>query len=219
MINEPNMSVTALLSRGQRVRLKLGRLAQENEQVTFAIQRQRPDDDAAVASLVTAAFQDDGRGAALAQALRERPDSGPGLVAVNDHDNVLGHVQLSVSWLDADARLVAVLVLSPLAVAPAHQSRGIGTRLLIAAREQAQELGAPLLFLEGDPAFYSTRGWRTAGELGFTPPSTRIPAAAFMVATLNGYDPATMRGALVYNDTFWAHDCVGLRGAALDRWG
>jgi hypothetical protein len=24
---------------------------------------------------------------------------------------------------------------------------------------------------------------------------------------------------LIYNDTFWSHDCVGLRGARLDQWG
>lgn len=28
---------------------------------------------------------------------------------------------------------------------------------------------------------------------------------------LPGYDPAIMHGPVVYNDTFWAYDCVGLR--------
>jgi putative acetyltransferase len=122
-----------------------------------------------------------------------------------------------VSWVDARERLVEVLVLSPLAVAPTHQSRGIGTRLLSAARKRAESLGAPLLFLEGDPGYYSARGWRAAGELGFSPPSTRIHWPAFQVVTLRGYDPTTMRGTLIYNDTFWSHDRVGMRGARLDR--
>jgi putative acetyltransferase len=44
-------------------------------------------------------------------------------------------------------------------------------------------------------------------------PSLRFPDAAFQVATLSGYEP-WMTGTLVYPDTFWAHDCVGLRGPA-----
>jgi putative acetyltransferase len=186
--------------------------------VMIAIRAQRPEDDSAVRRVLTAAFADDGRVAALAEALRGRLDRGAALVAVDGENEIVGHVQLSVSWVDARERLVDVLVLSPLAVAPTHQSRGIGSRLLTAAREKAESLGAPLLFLEGDPGYYSARGWRPAGELGFSPPSARIPGAAFQVVTLRGYDPTTMRGALIYNDTFWSHDCVGLRGARLDRW-
>jgi putative acetyltransferase len=185
--------------------------------VTITIRPQRPDDESAARRVLTAAFRDDGQVAALAEALRGRLDRGAALVAVDGSSGIIGHVQLSVSWVDARDRLVEVLVLSPLAVAPTHQSRGIGTRLLIAARTKAESVGAPLLFLEGDPGYYSARGWRPAGELGFFPPSTRIPAAGFQVVTLRGYDPTTMRGRLIYNDTFWSHDRVGLRGSRLDR--
>ena len=186
--------------------------------MTIAIRPQRPDDASAVRRVLTAAFEDDGRVAALAEALRARLDRGAALVAVDGNSRIVGHTQLSVSWVDAREQLVEVLVLSPLAVAPTYQSQGIGSRLLIAAREEAERLGAPLLFLEGDPAYYFTQGWRPAGELGFTPPSARIPGPAFQVVTLRGYEPTTMRGAVIYNDTFWSHDCVGLRGARLDRW-
>jgi putative acetyltransferase len=185
--------------------------------VTITIRRQRPEDESAVRCVLMAAFRDDGQVAALAEALRGRLDRGAALVAVDGSREIVGHVQLSVSWVDARERLVEVLVLSPLAVAPSHQCRGIGTRLLTAARKKAESLGAPLLFLEGDPGYYSARGWRPAGELGISPPSTRIPPAAFQVVTLHGYDPTTMRGTLIYNDTFWSHDRVGLRGARLDR--
>ena len=95
---------------------------------------------------------------------------------------------------------------------PDGQSRGIGTRLLARARETAEQLKAPLLFLEGDPGYYAGRGWSPAAELGFTPPSNRIPLPAFQVIALATYDSGSMRGALIYNDTFWAHDSVGLRG-------
>lgn len=124
---------------------------------------------------------------------------------------VVGHVMRSRSWVDAERALVEVVVLSPLSVAPGHQGQGIGAGLLAAAVTEAERLGAPVVFLEGDPAYYSTRGWKAAGPLGFTKPSTRIPDAAFQAVLLAGHEE-WMSGALVYCDPFWALDCVGLRG-------
>ena len=160
--------------------------------------------------VVTRAFDDDGHVADLAEALGARTDVQASLVAV-EAGQIVGHTHLSVSWIDAPNRLIQVLTLSPLAVEPSRQSRGVGTRLLAEAVATATHLGSPLVFLEGDPAYYSPRGWRAAVELGFSPPSTRIPIPAFQVRDLDGYDPGSMTGALVYNDTFWAFDSVGLR--------
>jgi len=63
-----------------------------------------------------------------------------------------------------------------------------------------------------------TLGFVAASPLGFTAPSVRIPLPGFQVVVLPAYDPS-MTGALVYADTFWAMDCVGLRGAELERFG
>lgn len=123
---------------------------------------------------------------------------------------IVGHVQLNVSWLDAPSSLVSVAVLSPLAVAPAHQGRGIGTILIAAALVRAEADGWPMVFLEGSPAYYSARGFRPARPLGFEAPSSRIPEAAFQVALLSSAQD-WMRGRLVYCDAFWRHDAVGLR--------
>ncbi len=180
--------------------------------MTIDIRTESDADAGQVADVITQAFADDGRVARLAAALRARPDTQAGLVAV-EGGRIVGHTHLSISWVDAPEALVEVLTLSPLAVSPDRQSCGIGTRLLDRARGAAEGLGAPLLFLEGDPGFYAARGWSAAADLGFTAPSSRIPAAAFQVMPLATYDAGSMRGALVYNDTFWAHDCVGLREA------
>jgi putative acetyltransferase len=174
------------------------------------IRPQRDDESQAVRQLVTAAFGDTGRVGNLTEALRARTDTRASLVAIED-DEPVGFTHLSISWVDAPTRLLEVLTLSPLAVAPEHQSRGIGTRLLDEAMKTADSLGAPLVFLEGNPAYYGPRGWLPAADLGFAPPSTRVPMPGFQVRTLKTYDPTWMVGALVYNDTFWAHDCVGLR--------
>ncbi|MFC6450088.1 GNAT family N-acetyltransferase [Cellulomonas gelida] len=166
----------------------------------------------AVRRVVRAAFGDDGdRVAGLLDALRDSSAFVPGLSLVaRERDDVVGHTLLTRAWLDAPDRLVEVLVLSPLAVAPHAQRRGVGTALLVAARTHGSTAGWPLLFLEGDPRFYSTRGFAAAGPLGFSSPSERIPAPAFQVAVLPTHEP-WMTGRLVYPDPFWASDCVGLR--------
>ena len=131
------------------------------------------------------------------------------LVAEAD-GRVVGHVACSPSWLDAPRRLVVVQVLSPLAVLPGHQGRGVGAALVDAARQAVVELGSPALFLEGDPGYYARLGFRAGGELGFRRPSLRIPEPAFQVVLLPAHEP-WMTGTLVYPELFWRHDAVGLR--------
>lgn len=167
----------------------------------------------AVRRVLTEAFADDGRVAALAEALHARADRPPETTLVAESDGELvGHVQLSRAWIDAEAALVEALVLSPLGVAPAHQRRGVGRALCDAAVARGRQLRAPAIFLEGDPGYYARLGWQRAGDRGFTAPSVRIPDPGFQVVVLPSWEP-WMVGALVYNDTFWSFDCVGLRTA------
>jgi len=176
------------------------------------IRSERTADSAAVSELHASAFGDDGQVSALVDTLRAAPAAlAPlGFVATVG-EAVAGHVLLTTSRLDAPARLVDVYVLSPLGVLPRFQRRGIGTALIRHALAQAAAAGsAPLVFLEGDPAYYGGRGFERADALGFRAPSLRIPPPAFQVARLPGYQP-WMTGTLVYSDPFWAHDCVGLR--------
>ena len=171
--------------------------------VRAASARDRP----AIGSVLTSSF---GRPvvADLADALAERAGS-VSLVAV-EGAQIVGYVGLSRSWVDAPDRLVDVLVLSPLGVVPDRQRQGVGRALMASAVAAAGRCGAPLLFLEGDPAYYAQFGFVRGSSLGFAPPSVRIPDPGFQVLTLPAYDP-TVSGALVYNETFWVYDCVGLR--------
>jgi putative acetyltransferase len=93
---------------------------------------------------------------------------------------------------------------------PTYQHRGIGRALCDAAVARARQLHAPAIFLEGDPGYYTRLGWQRASSRGFTAPSARIPDAAFQLVLLPSWQP-WMVGAVVYNDAFWTHDCVGLR--------
>ncbi len=189
--------------------------------MAVTIRDQNDADADAVAALIGVAFADEPAVVGLEADLARRSDS-HGFVAVAD-GVVVGHVRLTRGWIDADERMVEALVLSPLSVHPERQRRGVGSALVAHAVGAAELLGAPAVFLEGDPGYYGRLGWRPASDVGVSAPSRRIPGPAFQVVTLAGFRP-WMRGRLVYPETFWTHDAVGLRGAvraeveeALDR--
>lgn len=175
------------------------------------IRAEEPRDHAAIREVHTLAFGDDRRVPDLVDALRVAPAPlEPISLVAEVEGRVVGHVLLSAARLDAPRRIVDVLTLSPLGVLPDRQQRGVGTRLLREGLAEAEGRGVPLVFLEGSPRYYGARGFERASAAGFRSPSLRIPDAAFQVARLPAYEP-WMTGTLVYSETFWALDCVGLR--------
>lgn len=188
---------------------------------------ERPGDHAAVRELHRAAFGGD-EVARLVDVLRVAPaplaprsivavEPGGGRAA-DGGERVVGHVMLTASRLDTRQRLVDVLVLSPLGVRPERQGHGIGSGLVAHALQVAAGARAPLVFVEGDPAYYGSRGFEQADALGFRAPSLRTPPAAFRVARMPSWQP-WMTGSLIYSDPFWALDCVGLRDPQLAEFG
>ena len=179
----------------------------------MAVRSEQTQDFDAVASLHRTAFGGDHGGtvAQLVAALRRDDPDALSLVS-EEADGVVGHVMFSRALLDAPRRLVAVQTLSPLAVAPEWQRGGLGSALVRAGLQQLDERGVPLVFLEGDPRYYSRLGFSPAEEHDFRKPSLRIPGGAFQVVRLSAYEP-WMTGTFVYSNTFWEHDCVGQREA------
>jgi putative acetyltransferase len=147
----------------------------------------------------------------LVDDLRDAVKRGEGLSLVaEERDQILGHVMFSPSLLDAPKRLLPVQVLSPIGVVPARQKQGVGTALIRRGVELLSERRVPLVFLEGAPGYYSRFGFEPGAAHGFRRPSLRIPEAGFQVLRLPAYEP-WMTGTLVYSETFWKHDAVGLR--------
>lgn len=136
-------------------------------------------------------------------------DAGLSLVAEVER-SVVGHAMFTTSWLDAPRQLVPVQVLSPVGVLPDRQRRGVGTALIRRGLEILADRSVPLVFLEGAPEYYRRFGFEAGTEQGFRRPSLRIPEAGFQAVKLPAYEP-WMTGTLVYSETFWRHDLVGLR--------
>jgi putative acetyltransferase len=176
------------------------------------IRPERREDQHLVRRVHQTAFGDHGPAVAdLVDDLRELITTSDGLSLVADEaGDVVGHVMFTGSWLDAPQRLVDVQVLSPLAVHPRQQGRGIGSALVRAGLQTMIDRAVPVVFLEGDPGYYRRLGFRPGAELGFRKPSLRIPDAAFQAITLPTHEPC-LTGTLVYAETFWRHDAVGLR--------
>ncbi|MEW2250558.1 N-acetyltransferase [Streptomyces sp. NPDC006975] len=176
------------------------------------LREELPGDRQGVRDVYLQAFGDHGRVVAdLVDTLRDTitPETGLSLVAERDR-KVVGHVMFTRSLLDAPRHLVDVQVLSPLAVMPELHKRGVGSALVRHGLRILTERAVPLVFLEGDPRYYSRFGFSPGGGLGFRKPSLRIPDGAFQVLKLPEYEP-WMTGTLVYAEAFWRHDAVGLR--------
>lgn len=176
------------------------------------IRREHHTDIAEVRQVHLRAFGDHGaKVAGLNDDLRTAAVEGIGLSLVAVQDAVVvGHVMFSHSLLDAAPRLVDVRTLSPIGVVPEYQRKGVGSALIRHGVDILATRHVPLVFLEGDPAYYSKLGFEPATECGFRKPSLRIPDPAFQVMRLPSYEP-WMTGTFVYRDTFWNHDAVGLR--------
>ena len=176
------------------------------------LREELPGDRESVRAVHVRAFGDQGPAVAdLVDTLREIITPTDGLSLVAGHDGqIVGHVMFTRSLLDAPRRLVEVHVLSPLAVMNEHQKRGVGSALVRKGLKVLAQRAVPLVFLEGDPGYYSRFGFASGGDLGFRKPSLRIPDAGFQAIRLPAYEP-WMTGTLVYAEPFWRHDLVGLR--------
>jgi putative acetyltransferase len=174
------------------------------------IRAELPGDHEAVLDVNRRAFGASGDKVADLVAALQRADPERLSLVAEEAGRVVGHILATHTLLDAPRRQVAVQVLSPLAVAPERQRRGLGSALVRQCADLLDQRGVPLLWLEGDPAYYARLGFRPGGDRGFRKPSLRIPDPAFQVMTLSAYEP-WMTGTLVYSAPFWEHDSVGLR--------
>lgn len=175
------------------------------------IRDELPADHDAVRDVLRAAFADEPVVADLVDALHKSTAWRPGLSLVAEiDDEVVGYVLATRGWVDAPRELVEVLVLSPLGVHPDAQGHGVGGALVQELLARAINRDEPAVFLEGSPRYYPRFGFEPACPAGFGRPSPRIPEPAFQVKRLPAYSD-DLSGTLVYPDTFWAFDCVGLR--------
>lgn len=120
----------------------------------------------------------------LVAALLRDPSAQPvlSLLAYDDHRSI-GHVLFTRVTLDNRPDL-ACAILAPLAVVPALQRRGVGWALIEHGARALAESGVKLLFVLGDPSYYTRCGFGPAMPPGLRAPYPIVPEEAWMVRSL-----------------------------------
>jgi putative acetyltransferase len=166
----------------------------------FVVEAEQFADQAAVDGVVRRAFAHHPEVADMVAAIRVSPRYRPGLALVaRVGRQVVGFVMLSGTDLVDDAGTRReVLTLTPLAVLPEYERRGIGSALVRAGVEEADRRGESLVVLEGSPGYYGRLGFTFAPAHGISIELPDwVPPEAAQVYPLSSYDPR-VRGRVDY---------------------
>jgi putative acetyltransferase len=177
----------------------LGGLAADEEiRAHLLIRAEAKADRAAIRAINTEAFETAAE-AKLVEALRERARPVVSLVAEHEH-KIVGHIMFSpvVHILHVELKIMG---LAPMAVAPPHQRKGVGSSLVRAGLEQCTRLGFGAVVVLGHPTYYP--------RFGFVPASRwnirceyDAPPEAFMAIELQAGYLNGKAGTIQYHPAF-----------------
>ncbi len=171
----------------------------------LVIRPERPSDRVAIARVVADAFGSSAE-AELVERIRSSPEYVAEMALIAGLDGeVVGHVMISGAAVRNHAGEHPITMLSPLAVAPGHQGRGIGGALVRAVTCVADERGEPFVVLEGNPAYYARFGFEPAAAHGLSMPIPEwAPSDAAQLLRLSAFrnDDVRLVGDVVYPAAF-----------------
>ena len=171
------------------------------------IRPERESDYAEIEAVVQAAFEGaphtDGTEHLLVGRLRKTPEYIPelSLVALCD-DQIVGYLMLSKIAIDQDGKSALSLALAPVAVLPAYQGQGIGSRLIRYALALARKLEYPSAIVLGSDAFYPNFGFQPAARFGVKAPFD-VPSRNFMALELAAPGLSGVSGVVRYSPAFF----------------
>jgi putative acetyltransferase len=136
-----------------------------------------------------------GEEADLVESLLADPTGQPLLSLVAERDGtVIGHVLFTRLSLLGPVEPPLASILAPLAVVPAAQRSGVGRGLIESGCELLASRGVQLLFVLGDPNYYTKHGFRPASPHGLRAPYVIEPDAAWMVQPLGNHNLGSTQG-------------------------
>jgi putative acetyltransferase len=165
------------------------------------IRSERPADDDAIDRVESAAFPTRDE-ADLVRALR-RPGARPFISLVAEVDaRIVGHILFTPVTVASKGETWAAMGLGPMAVEPAEQRRGVGSRLVRAGLDACRAIGGRVVVVLGHPSYYPRFGFARADRLGLFWEHLREPNDAFMVAELTPGALARRTGVVRYRREF-----------------
>ena len=137
--------------------------------------------------------------ATLVDVLREHAQPVVSIVA-EENRNVVGHIMFSPVILSENPDL-KVMGLAPMAVAPEHQRKGIGSALVRAGLEQCRQLGFVGVVVLGHPEFYPRFGFSPSSRFGIDS-DYEVPEEVFMAMELKPEALSGKTGRVKYHHAF-----------------
>jgi len=164
--------------------------------VLLKIRHEEPDDIAQIRDVHRRAFGQ-GQEADIVDALRTNGAIRLSLVATVNGE-VVGHIMYSPVTVGGRIEGAG---LAPMAVAPEHQRRGIGSRLVEAGNQMLKAAGCPFVVVLGHPEFYPRFGFGPARVQGVTC-EWDVPDDVFMIVMFEGTNELRLSGVAKYRKEF-----------------
>jgi putative acetyltransferase len=136
----------------------------------------------------------------LVDALRDRGGLTLSLVAVRDAE-IVGHIAFSPARIVSPGSEIAAVGLGPMAVLPACQRLGIGSRLVRRGLELLRESGHRVVVVLGHPEYYPRFGFVPGTRFGVNC-EFDVPDEVFMVLELRAGALRGQGGTVQYQPEF-----------------
>ena len=162
------------------------------------IRAEKENDRDAVYAVNSSAFETPSE-ANLVGALLEQAQPVVSLVA-EDNGEVVGHIMFSPVALSGYPDL-KVMGLAPMAVAPEHHRKGIGSALVRAGLEQCEQLGFAAVVVLGHPEYYPRFGFSPSFRFGIDS-EYEVPEDVFMAMELQPGALSGKTGRVKYHAAF-----------------
>ena len=162
------------------------------------IRAEQDKDRAAVHAVNASAFETPSE-ANLVDALREQAQPAVSLVAEDD-GAIVGHIMFTPVSLSGHPGL-KVMGLAPMAVAPEHQRKGIGSALVRAGLEQCRQIGFAAVVVLGHPAYYPRFGFLPSTRFGIGS-EYDVAEEVFMAMELQPAALSGKAGTIQYHPAF-----------------
>lgn len=114
---------------------------------------------------------------------------------------IVGHIAFSEVTIESESTRTSALGMGPMAVLPAHQGRGIGSKLVEAGLGACEKTGHPLVVVLGHPEYYSRFGFSPARAHGIAW-ENKVPDEVFMVREIKPGALARISGTVKYRPEF-----------------
>ena len=168
--------------------------------MNITIRAERPEDRADIRRVNEAAFgrQEE---AQIVDMLRDSCSDLLSLVAIAE-ERIVGHILFSPVTIEGVELHPEGMGLAPMAVLPAYQGRGVGSRLVRAGLERLQEASIPFVVVLGHPNYYPRFGFLPAFRYGVHCQWAGVPDPAFMILVFEETALRGVSGIACYRDEF-----------------